>query len=284
MGFFLGAHEVGFAVIVIPAAGFLTEHMSGIQFFGLPDHFVFHGPVGGTETVQVFDFDLGAEFLLAHGAQGDIHVAAHLALFHIAIADAAVTHDFFQAGQISIGFISTPHIRFADDFQQRHARTVIVCTGKLAEMGQFGRVFFQMDASDADGLFRQIVSGKTFAAADIQMAFRAERHIILGDLVILGKVGIKVTLTVKFAHFGNFAPGQQSGFHRLENRFFIRHRQRPGITQANRTGQCIGLRTETVGAGTEHLALGTDLNMDFQADHGFILHISLQSWFFFSSV
>jgi hypothetical protein len=44
------------------------------------------------DGVEILQLDLGAELGLADGADGDVGVAAQLALLHVAVGNAAVDH------------------------------------------------------------------------------------------------------------------------------------------------------------------------------------------------
>jgi hypothetical protein len=100
----------------------------------------------------------------------------------------------------------------------------------------------------------------------------AEGQIVLGDLIVFGHIRIEIAFAVKFAEFGNFALSQQTGTDRRIDRIAVRHRQNAGIAHTDRTDIGIGFSAGTVGAGTEHFAFRTDLNMSFQSDNCFVFH------------
>ena len=106
-----------------------------------------------------------------------------------------------------------------------------------------------------------------------QFAVFAERQIVLADLIVLDKIGVEVALAVELAEFRDFAPGQKSGAHGLENRFVVLNRQCSWISEADRAGQRVRLGSVAVFAGAEHFALRPDLDMDFNADDCFVFHI-----------
>ena len=53
---------------------------------------------------------------------------------------------------------------------------------------------------------------------------------------------------------------------------FIARRQSSRVTETDRAGESVGFGTEFIGAGAEHFAGGTDLNVYFQTDNGFVFH------------
>ena len=65
-------------------------------------------------------------------------------------------------------------------------------------MHQLARVFFHMDAGDADAFLLAV-------DADVDMPAQADGLVPLGDLVILRQVGIEVILTVHLIEFLNVA-------------------------------------------------------------------------------
>lgn len=225
----------------------------------------------GAEAVHVLELDLRAELLLPGGTQRNIHVAAHLSLFHIAVADAAVLHDLLDSGEIGVRFVGAAHVGLADNLEQRHARNGCNQRRTRCHMVQFGRVLLKMDAGDADDLFRQRLAGEA-GSSDPEFAALAERQVELADLVVLDEVRVEVALAVELAELCDFAPGQESGPHRLQDRLAVRNRQRAGIPEADRTGQRIRLRSVPVCTGTEHFAFGTDLDVYFNADNCFVFH------------
>ena len=271
MRLLLGTHQVTLAGVVIPAAGLLRNRTTPVQNLGLTPVFVFDRTVGGAEAVQVLKLDLGAELLLPDRAQRDIHIAPHLPLFHIAVADAAVLHDLLEPREIGVGLIGGTHIRFADRLQKRNSGTVVVGAGRAAGVIEFGRVLFKMDPGDADPLLRKRRAGES-GPSDPQLPPPAEREVVLADLVVFDQVGIEVALAVELAEMRNFAAGQQPGHDRLPDRLVIRHRQRAGIPHADRTDQGVRLRAEPVRAGAEHLARRSHLNVDFQTNYRFVFH------------
>ena len=126
MRFFFGTHGFGFVFGHIPEAGFLNDSFTLIQHAGLAFDFVFNRLLHKLETVHVFDFSAGAEFLSAFFADGNVGVTAQRTFFHIAVRNVDIKQNAFQGGQVSMGFIRTADIRFGNNFDERNTATVVI--------------------------------------------------------------------------------------------------------------------------------------------------------------
>lgn len=104
VGVFFGAHFLGFAEVVIPAAGGLDEGFAIFDGFALTLDFVVDGAADGGGGVHVFDLDFYAEFVLGVFAEGDVDVAAHLAFFHVGVGDASGDEDLLEGFEVGEGF------------------------------------------------------------------------------------------------------------------------------------------------------------------------------------
>ena len=254
MGFFLGAHGQGHAVGIVPGTG-LLHHMAPVfHQLGLPFHFIFNGTFQRAERVQVFDFRPGAEFRGAFRHDGNVRVAAEAAFLHLAVADVRVFQDRFQLFHVGPCFRGAAHVRFRHDLDQGNARAVVVYRGGIggadgeAAVHQLARVFFHMDAGDADAFLLAV-------DPDINMTAQADWFVPLGDLVILRQVGIEVILTVHLIEFLNVAVQRQA---RPDGKFhhpFVQHRQCSRHAQADGAHVGVGLRAEFRGAGAERFGL-----------------------------
>ena len=111
-------------------------------------------------------------------------------------------------------------------------------------MYQLAGVFFHMDTGNADAFFLAV-------HPDIDVTAQADGFIPLGDLVILGQVGIEIIFTVKFIEFLNVAVQSQTGADRKFNYPLVQHRQRARHAQADRAHMGIGFCAEFRGAGAE---------------------------------
>src|ERR687891_137915 len=75
---------------------------------------------------------------------------------------------------------------------------------------------------------------------DVEIAFLADRKLILADLVALGQVGIEVVLAGEDALAGDGAVSRQAGLHRIFDRFAVQNRKHAGQSQANFAGVGVG--------------------------------------------
>ena len=269
VGVFFGTLNDGLTGYIVPTACILRDFLAGFERNDLAFDLIIDRPVGGAETVEVFDFDLGAELCLTSGADRHVHVAAHLSFFHIAVADIGIFHDLFERGEVSVCFIGGAHVRFRNDFHQWNAGPVVVQPGAVCKVGGFTGVFFQMDSGDTDIFIRQLFAGKSLAE-DMEFAMFAQRLIILGDLIVFHQVRIEITFPVELAPVGDRAGTHQPCDDSFPDCFHIGNGERTGITHADGAGHRIRFAAECIRAVTEHFTFCPDLDMDFQSDDGFI--------------
>ena len=116
-------------------------------------------------------------------------------------------------------------------------------------MHEFAGVFFHVNAGETD-FFVFAING------DFHIAVFSNRQIVLGNLIGLGKIRVEIILAVEFAEFGNGAVGGQTGFNRVFEHFFIKHRKRPRQAQANRAHVSVWCAAEGRGAVAENLCIG----------------------------
>ena len=108
------------------------------------------GAADGGDGVEVFQFDFRAERFFRFFAQRDVHVAAELAFFHVGIGDAALLEDHLERAEVGEGFLGGFEVGLGDDFHQRRAGAVEVDERRVAEVGGFRDVLFEVDAVEAD--------------------------------------------------------------------------------------------------------------------------------------
>ena len=99
---------------------------------------------------------------------------------------------------------------------------------------------------------------------------KAERHIVLRELIVFRHIGIKIALAVKFAPVRNPAGGHQSGGDSLADRLTVRIRQDPRMPHTDRADICIRFRPVMIRAFAKHFGSRFDLNVHFQANDSFI--------------
>ena len=127
-------------------------------------------------------------------------------------------------------------------------------------MKALGNVFLEMNPHQRDLLvlrrygflgilgIREIVKGDGSA--------KAERQVILADLIVLGHVRIEVILAVKFADLRDLATEHQSRQRREAQRLLVHHGQRTGKSKAYRTDFGVWLGAVLHRTGTKHFCPG----------------------------
>ena len=169
---------------------------------------------------------------LLQGTHGDIGLAAHRALLHVAAAGADIAQNGAQLGQIVVRFVGAVEIGFGDDLQQRHARTVVVQQAVrraiAADMDRFAGILLQVGAAQANDLWPAVSARDGEAAAD------AQRQFVLADLIALGQIGIAVVFAGKNRRFGNLRAQGQTGANGLLDGPLIDDRQYARHSQADR--------------------------------------------------
>ena len=207
---------------------------------------------------------------MTFGADGNVHVAAELAFFHVSIAHAAVDEDLAEGGEVGKGFLGAVDVGLTDDLHQRGAGAIEVDGGEALVVGAFGHVFFQMDAGElhdlagiGDAFLRILRIGQII---ERNAAAEAERQIKLGDLVVLRHVGVEVVLPVPFHHRRRGAVQHDAGEDGLFNGQAIEDREGSRQAEAGGAGEGIGLCTVFSGTGAEHFTAGVELGVDFESD------------------
>ncbi len=157
VGLFFRAHAVGLAFVRVVEARFLRDLAARFHDPDLALDLILQRLANKAERIHILDFRFGAKFFLPPRAHADVGIAAQRAFFHIAIADAGVEDDFFQPGEVLVGFVGRRNVRLADDFDQRHSAAIQIDGRRVGGIGEafvqaLARVFFQVQAGDADFL------------------------------------------------------------------------------------------------------------------------------------
>ncbi len=228
------------------------------------------GSADGGHGVDVLHFLLGSQFLLSVGPQGNIHIAPHLALFHVRVGNIPVIQNLLEGLEIGVGFFRGVYVRLGNDFHQGGPRAVVVDQGIIGVMGNLRRVFFQMDASQLHGAERGD-AGFDYViriGPGVQGHFpaQAQRKIQLGGLVIFSHVRIEIILAVPLGNLRAGTSQHQAGQQRAFNGEFIQDGQGARQPQAGGAHTRIGFKAKAGFAGAEHFALCLDLAVDFQAN------------------
>ena len=120
-----------------------------------------------------------------------------------------------------------------------------------------------MDAGQVHTLLGSVGQPKRNGSTD------AERHVVLRYLVILRHVRIEVVLAVELREGRDLGAEGEPGFDEELDCDPVGNWQRARKSQADGTDVGVGLRPEEVAAPAEHLGLGFELDVAFDADHGF---------------
>ena len=202
--------------------------------------------------------------------QRDVRVAAEAPLLHVAVADLEIDEDLVETPEVGRRLLGAPDVRLADDLDERHARPVQIdqAHGVALVVHQLARVLLHVDPRDPDPLL---------PAVDFHLdpAVLGGRCGVLGDLVPLGKIGVKVILPGEVALPVDPAVGREGHpdheFHDLP----VQHRQHPGHPEADGAGVGVGRRPELRRAAAEDLRIREELGMDLQPDDRFKFHYSV---------
>ena len=188
------------------------------------------------------------------------------------------------------GFFRACHVGLCHDFDKRGAGTVVVDVGMLSfHVEGLSYVFLKVNALDADaavffvGAHARLalkVVGAEFASPrllvlgimeerKVNVAVSAERQVVLGYLVALGKVGIKIVLSVKLGEARDVAVEREAR-HRSKLHVALAYaRHGSGKPQANRANAGVGHSAVTVFASAKGLGFSQKLRVNFAADYDF---------------
>ena len=97
---------------------------------------------------------------------------------------------------------------------------------------------------------------------------KAERQVILTDLIVLGHVRIEVILAVKFADRRDLATEHESRQRREAQRLFVHDRKRTGKSEAHGTDVGVRLGAMLHGTATKHFCLRFQLHVNFETNRG----------------
>ena len=263
--FFLRAHGARFVARGVVQACFLHHLATRFDQFDLTTDFVLDGLFHETEGVDVLELRTRAELFLAHGAHGNVGVAAEGTFLHVAVANLQVPHERVDFLEIGHGFFRGAHVRLGDNFQQRRAGTVQVDTAERAQalVHALAGVFFEMRASNADDLRAAIFE------EDGHGAVLNHRQLVLADLVALGQVRVEVVLAGKHRTGRNGGAYSQAETNSHADGFAVQDRQHAGVAQVNEVRLAVRRGAVSRRRRGENLRLRGQLGVDFQPDDHF---------------
>ncbi len=225
----------------------------------LARQFITNGALQRAETVQVLDFDAGAEFQDAQGSDGNIWLDAQQAFFQIAGVHAEITQNAAQCVGAVAYRLHGMQFRLGDDFEQGDSGTIQVhqriTLPTLDDVREFAGVFFHMYSPDAHALL-------PFGCFHHHPAVGGQRLLVLRDLISLGEVRVKVAFARKDTGVVDFAIERQGHAQGIVHRGAVNHRQHAGHPCADRADGHVGLLM----GGIHHRAVAKHLGPRFQ--HG----------------
>jgi hypothetical protein len=141
---------------------------------------------------------------------------------------------------------------------------------RAADVDRLRGVLLEVRANDPNGSI-------ALALGHRERAARAQRNVVLGDLVALREVGIEVVLAVEERVLGDLAPQREPEFDRRFDRGTVRHRQRTRMREADGTGVGVRLASPSRRTRAEHLRSRLQLHVDLEPDDRFpaLAHRSL---------
>ncbi len=194
-----------------------------------------------------------------------VDVATDHALFHVAIAHAAIDEDVLEGVEIFVGHVRAGDVGFGDDFQQRHAGAVEIHAAVAVEMEIFADVLLEMRAGDAH-------AGDAALELKIHVAADGGGLVVLCDLIILGRVGIEIILAVELGKARDAAIQQVARQRGQAQALVIGHGQDAGQAEADRADVGVGRGAKFIGATAPHLRFRFELDVRFQPDDSFVVH------------
>ena len=189
---FFCAHRFRGAAQIIPTAGFLDELSPAFQSLDLSRNFILEGAAHAAETVHVFDLDFSAKILRTGRTYAHVDIRPDHALFHVAVTDSAINEDVLERIEVFVRHFRTANVRLRDNFKQWHSSPVEIDSTEAIKMEAFANIFFQVCASDAH-------ARNALLEFEIYMAVYRRGPVVLGDLIIFGRVGIKIILPIKLS-------------------------------------------------------------------------------------
>jgi hypothetical protein len=215
------------------------------------------------ERVDVLDFRARAERFAARRAQGQVDVAAHRPLGHVAVGDAEIGDQAVQRLEEGHRLPGAAEIRLRDDLQQRRAGAVQVDAAHAVEVLVQGlaRVLLKVRARDAD------VPRRAVGQAEMKAPAADDGLGELADLVALGQVRVEVVLAIEDRAAPDVRIDGQAEQHRVLDGGAVQYRQHARHRQVDGAGLRVRRRAEGGGTAGEDLRARGQLQVHLEADH-----------------
>ena len=200
---------------MVEAPSLLNDFLTRFQRLHLAPELVFHRLGNELEAVQVFHFRSGSERLFSFFPDGEVYVHPQRALVHFTVGHPGVKNRSPQLPEIGLDFLYAAEIRLGNNLDQRHAAPVVIDQGSLSFlMDQLPGILLNMDSGDSDAL-------ASFSGFNVQISVLTQGEVILGNLIRLGKVGIKIVFSVLLGIGSDTAVNGQPRFDRIMNRLAV---------------------------------------------------------------
>ncbi len=203
------------------------------------------------EGIHVLDLHLHAERFIRPAPHRDIHIAAQRSLLHVAVANTQIAHDPADLGGVFRRLPAGAQIGLAHDLSQGHSGAVVNDQGVgaapqaiIAGVHELAGVFLHMQPLDADRLEVSVLA--LLGHLHLNPAVLGDRLVVLGDLVVLGQIGIEVLFAVELAVLGHLQVESQGRLHRILQHLFIQHRQSAGEPEHHRIMWVLGSSPKVV--------------------------------------
>ena len=267
MRIFLRAHGARLTGVGIEQARLLIDRAPALQNFDLPARFVLDRLHHEARGVDVLDLAARAPFLGAGAAHGNVHVGAHGAFLHVAVAGAERAHDGAQLVEIGRRFLGRAHVRPRDDLHQRDAGAIEIDERfrRRKIVDRLAGVLLKVQPLDAD-------RDRLFAVGlDLDLALADDRFLVLADLIALRQVRIEIVLPVEPAPAIDLRIEAEAGADRLLDAEFVDHRQHARHRRIDQRDVRVGLAAISGAGAGEELGLACHLRVHFKADNDFPL-------------
>jgi hypothetical protein len=257
---FLAAHRPRLAAVGVEQHRGLLDRQAVLDAIDLPLDLEVDRLLQEAEAVEVLDLAPRAEGLPG-AADADVGVAAEAPLLHVAVADAEPDDQRVQRARVLHRLDARAHVGLGDDLQQRRAGAVEVDPGHAVEVlvQALAGVLLEVRA-------RQPHAARPALQHEVDPAALDDRHLVLADLVALGKVGVEVVLAREDRQRRDARTDGQAEADGALDRTAVGHRQRAGQRKVDCAGLGVGLRPEARAGAAEHLARRAELGVGLQAD------------------
>ena len=246
----LAAHGAALTAVGVEQARLLHHRAALLQELDLPPRLVFDGLLHEAHGVDVLGLGAGAE-RLSGAAHRKVHVAAHGALLHVAVAGAQIAQQGAQLAQVGAGLLGRANVGLGDDLHQRDAGAVEVDVGapRVLVVQRLAGVLLQVQALDAD------VPAAAVRQIDGDGALADHRLLVLADLIALRQVGVEVVLPLEDRMQVDLGVEAEAGLDRLLDAEAVEHRQHAGHGRIDVRNLAVRLTAEIGGSAREELGL-----------------------------